>query len=511
MASFPRASGVLLHPTSLPSPYGIGDLGQPAYDFIDRLAQSGQTYWQVLPLGPTAFGDSPYQCLSSFAGNTNLISLDSLAAHGWLTQDELADRPPFRSRVVEFDKVTAWHDEMLTRAYDRFSMAAGDPEFERYQAWCSQPSVQWWLEDFVLFAALKEKNHLVSWVRWPKGEALSSERALEAARDSLRYRINEHRFRQWAFFDQWTALKSYAHKHGIQIIGDLPFYVGHDSADVWTNPEMFDLDEEGNLNTIAGVPPDSFSRTGQRWGNPIYLWDRHRHDHYAWWIRRIDAALGMFDLLRIDHFRAFHDYWRIPADEPTAVNGEWFPGPDKEFFDALGPERNRCIIAEDLGDKMEEPMKLRDEVGLPGMIVLQFAFSGNEEDRARFIRDRDEVNRVVYTGTHDNNTIRGWWQSEASGEVREAFLQETAAYAVKEPQWAMITYGMDAYAAHTFITPMQDIIGLGGIARMNRPSIEAGNWRWRAASVELFEETGWDRLKAITHQTKRTRHRRSKA
>ncbi len=505
MASFPRASGILMHPTSFPGPYGIGDLGQSAYQFIDRLDESAQTYWQVLPLGPTAFGDSPYQCLSSFAGNTHLISMDALAQRGWLKPYELKDRPHFRDRSVEYDKVMAWHEEMLTRTYERFLAAPGSAEYQEFRAWCGDPSVQNWLDDFALFVALKEKNNLAAWVHWPEGEALRVESVLDEARRRYRYRIDEHKFRQWLFFTQWNSLKGYANQKGILIVGDLPIYVGHDSADVWTNRDLFDLDGHGNLITIAGVPPDSFSATGQRWGNPIYLWDKHKETGYEWWLKRIDAALGMFDVLRIDHFRAFHDYWRIPANELTAINGLWEPGPGREFFDVLGPERGSRIIAEDLGDKMEEPIKLRQEIGLPGMIVLQFMFSGKAEDRERFQQDVEAENRVVYTGTHDNNTILGWWQAEAPDDVRQAFLEATEDYGSSEPNWVMIHFGMDQFKAHTFIIPMQDIICLGASARMNRPSTESGNWRWRATSEELFEVADWQRLRQITGQAGRLR------
>ena len=382
MDRFPRSSGVLLHPTSLPGPYGIGDLGPAARAFVDQLAAAQQTYWQILPLGPTGFGDSPYQCLSSFAGNTNLVSLDTLVASGWLTEDDVADRPRFRARWVDYEPAVAWREEMLTLAHERFALRGSGADREAFRQWCADSAD--WLEDFVLFIALKEKNGGKPWVEWPRAEATYGRGAAETARKALRGRLEEHRFRQWLFATQWAALRTYANRRGIRIIGDIPIFVGHDSCDVWVNPDLFDLDEHGYPRFIAGVPPDSFSPTGQRWGNPLYAWTKHQETKYEWWIRRIDATFAQVDVLRIDHFRGLDRYWRIPAGDPTAERGRWQPGPGRAFFEALGPERNGRIIAEDLGDDLGGAIDLRDELHLPGMIVLQFAFTGTPAERERF-------------------------------------------------------------------------------------------------------------------------------
>ncbi len=496
---FPRSSGILLHVTSLPGQYGIGDMGPCAREFVDKLAAAKQRYWQILPLGPTGFGDSPYQCLSSFAGNTNLISLDELVVLNWLTQDDVDDRPPFRARCTEYEPVVAWHEEMLVLAHERFQSRATSTQTEEFRQWCADNA--WWLEDFVLYISLKERHGGKAWVEWPHAEASYGRAAGQAARRTLRTRIDEHRFRQWVFFRQWAALRQYANSRGIRIIGDLPIYVAHDSSDVWVNRDLFDLDEHGYPRFIAGVPPDSFSVTGQRWGNPLYVWSKHQETGYDWWIKRIDAAFALVDVLRIDHFRGFDRYWAIPAGDPTAERGRWQPGPGRGFFDAPGQDRINRIIAEDLGDDLGGAIDLRDSLNLPGMIVLQFAFSGTPSERERFRPDKAGANFIVYSGTHDNNTTLGWWQNETTQAQRDAMLHYTARYSIPEPNWALIRLGMD-YAAHTFIAPLQDVLGLGASARMNTPSIPSGNWRWRCTGKEL-QQADWSRLRGMTEQTQR--------
>jgi 4-alpha-glucanotransferase len=493
---FPRSSGILLHVTSLPGPYGIGDLGPDARDFVDKLVAAKQRYWQVLPLGPTGFADSPYQCLSTFAGNTNLISLDELVAENWLTPDDVANRPSFSARWSDYAPVIAWHDEMLTLAYERFA-AHNSPQ--AYTQWCADNA--WWLEDFVLYIALKERHGGKPWVEWPQAEGLNGGAAAEAARHDLRKRIAEHRFRQWLFFAQWTALRQYVNGKGIRIIGDLPIYVAHDSSDVWVHRDLFDLDAQGYPRCIAGVPPDSFSVTGQRWGNPLYVWSKHQETGYEWWIKRIDAAFALVDVLRIDHFRGFDRYWAIPAGDLTAERGQWQPGPGRSFFEALGAERISRIIAEDLGDDLGGAIELRDSLNLPGMIVLHFAFSGTPPERERFRPGKPGTNFIVYTGTHDNNTTLGWWQDAITQAQRDEVLRHTASYGISDPNWALIRLGMD-YAAHTFIAPLQDILGLGTSARMNTPSVPSGNWRWRCTSKDL-QDADWQRLRAMTEQARR--------
>ena len=496
---FPRSSGVLLSVTSLPGPYGIGDLGAGAHHFVDRLVAARQHYWQVLPLCPTGYADSPYQGLSSFAGNTNLISLDALAASGWLTAEELTDHAGFDDSSVDYGRVIDWHNSRLTLAYERFAAQTGTADHVAFDAWVT--ANHGWLNDFALFVALKEHYFGVPWTQWAPDEARRVPAALTAAREALSERIAEHRFRQWLFFRQWTTLKDYANAQGVRIIGDIPIFVGHDSCDVWVSRDLFDLNEDGSPRFIAGVPPDSFSATGQRWGNPLYLWDKHTASGYAWWIARVDAALTLFDLVRIDHFRGFDLYWQIPGSDDTAQNGTWQPGPGAALFEALGTDRVARIIAEDLGDKLGAAIDLRDAFGLPGMIVLQFAFSGSKVERERFDPVNVTGNFIVYTGTHDNNTTAGWWETTSEAE-REAVASFTSDYEFQEPNWLLIQLGM-RYRAHTFIVPMQDVLGLGDDARMNTPSVTAGNWSWRC-TPEQIDSPFWNRLRQLTEQQQRT-------
>lgn len=392
---FPRASGILLPIISLPGKYGIGDFGQEAYDFIDCLARSGQTYWQVLPLGPTSFGDSPYQCLSSFAGNTNLISLDKLQR--WLPPKALEDRPHFRNRQVNYETVIPWHDEILSLAYEGFVAYGETKERIAFTQFCED--TQQWLDHFALFMALKESHQQRPWVEWLKGEALQAPIEMKAARKKHFSRFREHQFRQWVFYTQWREVREYAHQRGIFIIGDLPMYVAHDSCDVWVHRQLFDLDEHGYPRMVAGVPPDYFSPTGQLWGNPLYLWQEHKKSSYLWWNERILAALNLFDIVRIDHFRGFYNYWQIPATEKTALNGTWMDGPRDDLFNSLrasfeegsGRAMREVIIAEDLGDTMDAVIDWRTTLALAGMKVLQFAFGDNTEERKRF---RPEIGRA---------------------------------------------------------------------------------------------------------------------
>jgi 4-alpha-glucanotransferase len=477
MPLFSRSSGILLHPTSLPGRYGIGDLGSWAYHFVDYLHAAGQSIWQVLPLGPTGYGDSPYQSLSSFAGNTNLISLDRLVEDGWLAESDLENVPQFPSDRVDFGPVIEYHNQILAAAHANFE--ADSHSKDVFEAWCEENA--FWLDDFALFAALKEANGGQAWVKWPHGEAARSEKAVSAARKTYSQRIAEHRFLQWVFATQWAELKDYANDKGIRIIGDVPIFVAHDSSDVWANRDLFYLDDSGNPTVIAGVPPDYFSPTGQRWGNPLYRWDRMAPD-YAWWIQRVESALSRFDIVRIDHFRGFEAYFEIPASESTARKGRWVKGPDRDFFnalssairDSLGKELNEVIIAEDLGVITKEVNELRNAWELPGMIILQFAFV-NEE---RFLPHNHHPNSIVYTGTHDNNTMMGWWLGESSKEQREYMKRYLSKDEITQPNWEMIRLGMQS-VAHTFIMPLQDILGTGAETRMNTPSVPSGNWVWR--------------------------------
>ncbi len=505
---FPRSSGVLLHPTSLPGPYGTGDLGYWAYRFVDCLQAAGQSIWQVLPLGPTGFAESPYQALSTFAGNTNLISLNLLVDDSWLTADDLADPPHFSRRKADYVLAIQYRDEMLSLAFDRFVRDA--EAVAACEAWCRAPE-QWWLDDFALFMALKEFYGGRPWTEWDESEIFREKQALGAARNMHGCRVAEHRFRQWVFFRQWDALRRYANSRGIRIVGDIPIYVAHDSSDVWVNPELFDLDFYGRPNFIAGVPPDYFSVTGQRWGNPLYTWEEHQRTGYAWWIERMKAMLTRVDIVRIDHFRAFDLYYKIPADRATAQGGRWVNGPKIGFFHALSAGLGReldelPIIAEDLGDDLGAAIDLRKRLGLPGMAILQFAFGGTAADQNRFLPSNHEEDTIVYTGTHDNNTVLGWWYCESSEQDRSNVLSFIGKSSIDEPHWEFIRLGMES-VAHTFIVPLQDVLGLGATARMNKPGVPGGQWRWRCLPSDLPADIGgtpWERLARLTKDHERT-------
>ncbi|MBC7871578.1 MAG: 4-alpha-glucanotransferase [Chitinophagaceae bacterium] len=494
MTLFPRSSGVLLHPTSLPGRYGIGDLGEYAYRFADYLESIGQTIWQVLPLGPTSYGDSPYQCLSAFAGNSILISLDKLVGDGWLKQEELDDVPDFPEHLVDFGPVIDYHNRKLELAYQRFEVETSDGDEQRraFNTWAGKNA--YWLDDWALFIALKDENGGKPWVEWAEDEALGKVEALEKARLRLTNQINAHRFRQWIFHTQWYELKDYANARGIRLVGDIPIFVAHDSSDVWANRSLFSLDEKGYPTIVAGVPPDYFSATGQRWGNPLYRWEVMKENDYSWWISRFRAILGVVDLVRIDHFRGFEDYWEIPGSEPTAVKGRWVKGPNIAFFDKLREVLGELpIIAEDLGEITEEVLLLRDTLGLPGMKILQFAWDGPDN---LFLPHNYTVNCVAYTGTHDNNTTLGWWNSGEGTDNEKRFMSEYLNREITDPVWTLLRLGMMS-VAHTFIVPMQDVLGYGAETRMNMPGRETGNWGWRFTADKLQDPVK-DRLAYLT-------------
>ncbi|NWF69364.1 MAG: 4-alpha-glucanotransferase [Chloroflexi bacterium] len=481
MTLFPRSSGILLHPTSLPGRYGIGDLGDWAYKFVDWLEAAGQTLWQVLPLGPTSYGDSPYQALSAFAGNTNLISLDRLVEAGWLTEDDLADVPEFPVYLIDYGWVIDYHNKLLTLAYERFLAQGTQAQRAAFRDWCA--SNAGWLEDYALFATFKALYGGKPWVEWPEGAALRHPQTIEAARQNQARQIDEQRFRQWLFFTQWLALKAYANEKQVRLIGDIPIFVAHDSSDVWVNRDLFYLDEKGNPTVIAGVPPDYFSPTGQRWGNPLYRWNVIHDSGYGWWIARIKATLALVDYVRIDHFRGFAEYWEVPASEETAMKGRWVKGPRLAFFEAIKAALGELpIIAEDLGLIFKSVVELRDTLGLPGMKILQFAF-GDQCGANAFLPHHYPQNCVVYTGTHDNNTTVGWWNSETSPEIRQC-LAEYIGCSVQQPNWELIRLALRS-VAHTAIIPMQDVLGYGADTRMNTPGAQSGNWGWRFSADAL--------------------------
>lgn len=489
---FPRASGILLHPTSLPGPDGSGDLGASAYRFVDWLADAGQSLWQILPLGPTSYGDSPYQTLSAFAGNPLLVDLAGLVAEGLLGEADLKDRPEFPADRVDFGEVIKWRFACLDAAWQRFQLPALAERRAEFEAWCAEQSP--WLDDFALFMALKDDHQGRPWTEWAPELVRRETTAVAAARTRLGPAMGRHAFRQWLFARQWAQLHAYAKDKGVRLLGDLPIFVAHDSCDVWAHADLFQLDAQGQPTSVAGVPPDYFSKTGQLWGNPLYDWDRLRETDYQWWADRLAATLAQVDLVRIDHFRGFAAYWEVPAGEETAVNGRWVKGPGREFFGAmakaLGGELP--VVAEDLGVITAEVEALRDEVGLPGMKVLQFAWSGPEN---AFLPHEHPRHAVVYSGTHDNDPTNGWWKHLADPETR-ALVSEYVGHEVHEPNWTLIRLGMMS-PAHTFIAPLQDVLGLGREGRMNLPGAGSGNWNWRFTAAD-FDDPAHERLARLT-------------
>jgi len=477
---FNRASGILLHPTSLPGPYGIGDLGPAAYAWMDWLAGSGCKLWQVLPLGPTGYGDSPYQCFSAFAGNTYLISPQLLLEQGLLDRDDLADMPAWDAQRVDFGRLYLWKPALLEKAFRRFSAKPGPVQAE-FEAFCAENAG--WLEDYVLFTAIKETQGGGPWNDWPKPLRLREPSALKKARSSLASAIIRFSFYQFLFFRQWEALHVYAHRKGVQIIGDIPIFVAFDSSDVWAHPDLFHLDENGKPTVVAGVPPDYFSPTGQLWGNPLYKWEIHRASGYGWWLERMHATLKLVDILRIDHFRGFAGYWEIPAANPTAEIGRWVKGPGTDFFKTVEANMGSLpILAEDLGVITPDVVKLRDRFELPGMKILQFAFSGPDNP---FLPHSYPENCAVYTGTHDNDTSRGWYASAL--EVEKDFARRYLRVDGNQIAWDLIRAAWSSVAVFS-LAPMQDLLELGNAARMNYPSRLGGNWEWRMNGQALSGE-----------------------
>jgi 4-alpha-glucanotransferase len=490
---FPRSSGLLLHPTSFPGRYGIGDLGAEAYRWVDFLKSADQKLWQILPLGPTGYGDSPYQCFSAFAGNPFLISPDQLIEDGLLTKADLEPLPAFPSHTVDYGPVIIYKLALLDKAYARYQSGAGSAAlrvgFESFQH-----AQSGWLDDFALFMALKESHNGAVWSTWEPDLVSRQSAALAAARASLAEAIESQRLRQFLFFRQWQAVKAYANQAGIKIIGDIPIFVAYDSADVWQHPDLFYLDAQGKCTVVAGVPPDYFSKTGQLWGNPLYRWAVLKQTHYAWWIERVRATLGLVDIIRVDHFRGFEAYWEIPAGMPTAEVGQWVKGPGAEFFNTLKSALGDLpIIAEDLGVVTPEMEALRDGFDLPGMKVLQFAFSGDNTDL--FLPHNMVQNCVVYTGTHDNDTTRGWYEVSSTEKERD-YARRYLGRDGKDIVWDFIRMAF-ASVANTAVVPLQDVFNLGTEARMNLPGRPAGNWGWRFQSGQLTPQLR-DRLKELT-------------
>ena len=485
---FERSAGVLLHPTSLPGWYGIGDFGPSAFWFIDWLADSGCKLWQILPLGPTGYGDSPYQCFSAFAGNPYLISPDFLLRDDLLHQDDLIGVPDFPVDKVDYGHIIPWKLNLLERAFIRFKSTPRSVRQE-YERFCAE-NVSW-LPDYALFMALKEANGGGAWDGWPEPLRKRDSDSLAEAGKRHAEAVERFKFYQFVFFRQWGAVRDHAHERGLKIIGDIPIFVAFDSADVWANPELFYLDETGQPTVVAGVPPDYFSTTGQLWGNPLYRWDVLKDRDYDWWIARFRAVLRQVDIVRLDHFRGFAGYWEIPAGSKTAETGRWVPGPGDEFLSVVesalgesstGPSAGLPIIAEDLGEITPDVVELRDQFELPGMKILQFAFSGPDND---FLPHNYPAHCVTYTGTHDNDTVRGWYESAPEDE--RDFARRYLNIDGSNFSWELTRAAWASVAVYA-IAPLQDLLGLGKEARMNFPSTLGNNWSWRMSGDELNEE-----------------------
>ncbi|HMO80629.1 MAG TPA: 4-alpha-glucanotransferase [Pyrinomonadaceae bacterium] len=499
---FPRASGILLHPTSLPGDFGIGDLGPDAYSFVNFLEDAGQTYWQMLPLGPTGYGDSPYQCVSAFAGNPILISPLMLADEGLANKDDIVAGGQTQTDRVDFGEVHRGKSQMLRRVFEEFKSAASREPEERFRQFVKEHD--WWLNDYAVYRAIKSANGQKPWFEWPEPLKLRDPAALAESRQALQDDINAEKFFQFIFFRQWGLLKEYANKHGVRIIGDLPIFTALDSADVWCNRDRFKLNPDGSPKVVAGVPPDYFSETGQLWGNPIYDWDAMRDDEFGWWIARMEFALRVFDIVRIDHFRGFVSAWEVPGGDVTAENGRWVDVPGAELFSAIKRALPALpVIAEDLGVITPDVVDLRTRLGFPGMKILQYAFGGdpaNHDLPHNYTRDC-----VAYTGTHDNDTAVGWWRAlvKRSEDPDDKSAPRELEYCKKylptsgdEIHWDLIR-AIWASVADTAIVPVQDLLGIGSDGRMNVPSTVSGNWTWRLKTGQLTGEIG-ERLKDLT-------------
>ncbi len=477
-SNFERLSGILLHPTSLPSKYGIGDLGQAAYDFVDFLEKAGQHLWQVLPLTPTGCGNSPYSSCSVFAGQPLLISPDKLKEMGLLKEWELETCPVVEDEErVDYDSVTEWKDLILKLAFSRFEE---DNEYKQFVKKNKD-----WLTDYALYMACKDKNEGKEWGEWEEPYRSPDRKAKSALKKELAEEMKYYYFVQFMFYKQWAELKAYANEKGIMIIGDMPLFVSLDSADVWANPKLFQLNSEGQQTVVAGVPPDYFSAVGQRWGNPLYDWKTHKKNNFKWWVARVSHQLDLADYVRIDHFRGLESYWEIPAEEETALNGRWVKAPGKELFETIQKELgdDLPIIAEDLGIITPEVEELRDMFDLPGMKVLQFAFEA-EEESTYLPHQLKTPNCVCYSGTHDNNTTQGWYASatEAARDKVRVYMNTNGNSIHRD--FIRTCFGTIAMFA---IVPMQDALGLGEEGRMNVPGVAADNWNWRYKSDALSE------------------------
>lgn len=483
-----RLAGILLHPTSLPGPHGIGDLGPAAYRFLNWMNEAGLAYWQVLPLGPTSYGDSPYQCFSAFAGNPLLVSPDVLRDEGLVSVEDIL--PPEFPGDVDYGWVIHWKRDLLRKAFFSYQSGGFKDLKARLESWASDKDVAAWLEDYALFMALKDTNEGRAWNTWPEQLRAYNKKALAKARKDLAAEVEYQIFIQFLFFDQWNRLRKAAHDRGITIIGDAPIYVSYDSADTWAHQDLFQLTPGGDPEFVAGVPPDYFSATGQLWGNPLYAWEAMEKNGYAWWADRLKAIFAMVDVVRLDHFRGFMGYYAVPFGHATAEHGQWVKGPGSKFFAKMKSTLGELpIIAEDLGEITEDVTAVRQEFGFPGMVILQFAWTPGIYDpyaadpNNHFLPHQHYQNSVVYTGTHDNDTTLGWWR-HSSNPPERTMLQLYLATDANSPHWDLIRAGMMSIA-NTFVVPAQDLLGLDSEHRMNLPGRPEGNWSWRLQEGQL--------------------------
>jgi len=476
---FQRSSGVLLHPSSLPGPYGIGDLGPQARRWVDFLVETGTGLWQMLPVGPTGYGDSPYQCFSSFAGNPYLISPDLLFKEGLVHRNDLENIPDFPKDSVNYGKVIYWKLDLLKRSYLQFQNSHNITLQKEFNQFCKKHKD--WLNTFASFMAIKEVHGGQPWTDWPAGLRDRDSSVLEKFQRENDFAIQYQKYLQFLFYRQWNQLRIYAMNKGIKIIGDIPIFIAHDSADTWANRELLHLDNSGHPTVVAGVPPDYFSRTGQLWGNPLYRWENHTKSGYKWWIDRLYATNSLFDVIRLDHFRGFSGYWEIPAGEDTAENGRWAAGPGAGFFHKVIEIMGELpIIAEDLGEITPDVIDLRDEFDFPGMKILVFAFDSGESNE--FLPHHYPQNCVVYTGTHDNDTAVGWFNRIDVGE--KSFAQRYLKTSGEDIAWDLIKTAWSSRAVYA-IAPLQDLLNLDNTARMNYPGNPQGNWSWRFCDGDL--------------------------
>jgi 4-alpha-glucanotransferase len=491
-----RASGVLLHPTALPGPLSIGDLGKEAFLFIDFLVRAGQSIWQILPLGPTGYGHSPYNALSAFAGNPALIDLQQLVNCNDLDESHL-NSATRNSAKIDFDQVHDLKGSLLLDAGHEFFKKPTTERHQAFDTFCHEQSD--WLEDFSLFMALRETFAGQAWPEWPEGLRIREPEVLGEWQVKLEGNCHLYKYQQFVFTEQWHKLKAYANRKNILIFGDIPIFVAYDSADVWANQHLFQLDNQGRATAVAGVPPDYFSKTGQRWGNPLYRWDRLAAEEFHWWLRRFEFQFQSCDMIRLDHFRGFQACWSIPASERTAVKGHWEEVPGRELFEKLNEQGTDVpIIAEDLGIITPEVERLRDDFAFPGMKILQFAFDSGLDNP--YLPENHTANSVVYTGTHDNDTTLGWWQGLT--KERKERVRKTLGTRRPDMPWELIRLAM-ASIANLCVIPCQDILGLDSTARFNTPGHATGNWNWQMESGSLTDELA-DRLFRLTEEYHRT-------